>query len=164
MPLSRIKPSKLNWSAMLMASACVLVDRSAWLADGLAQISVSSSAMLNLPSATFALRRHLAASRPIMPELAGRFTLSELAALRIVADELTLTRHGHCDLSIDRIAELSGVSRTSVKSMLLKGEYLRLVTVRGSRRINIVELRSAAWRTWLSDPENGCRNFLLSTR
>ena len=129
--------------------------------DGLAQISVSKLAMLNLPSARVELRRRLAASRPIMPELAGRFTLSEMAALRIVADELTLTRHGHCDLSIDRIAELSGVSRTSVKIMLLKAQLVQLVNVRGSRRTNIVELRSAAWRTWLSDPENNSRNFLL---
>ena len=83
--------------------------------DGLSprQLSVSKLAMSNLPSARVELRRRLAASRPIMPELADRFTLSEMAALRIVADELTLTRHGHCDLSIDRIAELSGVSRTS---------------------------------------------------
>ena len=140
------------------------MDYASLSTDDLAQISVSKLAMLNRLSAQIALRRRLAASRPIMPELAGRFTLSEMAALRIFADELTLTRHGHCDLSIDRIAELSGVSRTSVKTMLLKAQLVQLVNVRGSRRTNIVELRSAVWRTWLSDPENDSRTFLLSLR
>ena len=64
-----------------------IVDYVSLSTDDLAQISVSKLAMLivrqlGLPCA--------AASRswPIMPELAGRFTLSEMAALRIVADEL----------------------------------------------------------------------------
>src|SRR5215207_8537882 len=42
-----------------------------------------------------ARRRHLAASGPMPPTLACKFTVSELAVLRIVGDEVR--QHGRCD-------------------------------------------------------------------
>src|SRR5215208_511779 len=49
-----------------------------------------------------ARRRHLAASGPMPPAVACKFTVSELAALRIVTDEVC--EKGHCDRTIAEIA------------------------------------------------------------
>src|SRR5829696_8602151 len=61
-------------------------------------------------------RRRLAASGPMPPALAARFTTGELAVLRIVADEVR--EHGMCDCSLDEIAARAGVCRTLVKRTL----------------------------------------------
>src|SRR5215207_2930036 len=52
--------------------------------------------------AAIARRRHLAASGPMPPTLACKFTVAELAVLRIVGDEVR--QHGRCDRTIDEIA------------------------------------------------------------
>ena len=44
-------------------------------------------------------RRHLAASGPMPPALAAKFTQAEMAAFRIVSDEMR--HHGICALHID---------------------------------------------------------------
>src|SRR4051812_24027795 len=49
-----------------------------------------------------ARRRHLAASGPMPPALASKFTVSELAVLRIVGDEVR--ERGCCDRTVDEIA------------------------------------------------------------
>src|SRR3954454_518253 len=54
-----------------------------------------------------ARRRHLAASGPMPPALACRFTVSELAVLRIVGDEVRL--HGCCDRCVDELAARAGI-------------------------------------------------------
>src|SRR5215203_6936136 len=56
-----------------------------------------------------ARRRHLAASGPMPPALASRFTTGELAVLRIVGDEVRAG--GQCALCIDAIAARAGVCR-----------------------------------------------------
>src|ERR671939_1212737 len=61
-----------------------------------------------------ARRRHLAASGPMPPSLACKFTVGELAVLRIVSDEVR--RHGQCAVCIDAIAARAGVSRTLAKN------------------------------------------------
>ena len=53
-----------------------------------------------------ARRRHLAASGPMPPALAARFTVGELAVLRIVGDEVRAD--GLCGLCIDAIAARAG--------------------------------------------------------
>ena len=56
-----------------------------------------------------ARRRHLAASGPMPPALAAKFTVCELAVLRIVGDEVS--GQGACALTIDEIAARAGVCR-----------------------------------------------------
>jgi len=61
-------------------------------------------------------RRRLAASGPMPPALAARFTVAELACLRIVGDEVRA--HGVCSLTIAEIAARAGVCRTSAQNAL----------------------------------------------
>ena len=61
-------------------------------------------------------RRRLAASGPMPPALASRFTTGEQAVLRIVADEVR--EHGMCDCSLAEIAARAGVCRTLAKRAL----------------------------------------------
>jgi hypothetical protein len=54
-------------------------------------------------------RRRLAASGPLPPSLACRFTTGELAVLKVIADHV---RHaGRCALCVDDIAARAGVCR-----------------------------------------------------
>src|SRR4051812_11767435 len=61
-----------------------------------------------------ARRRHLAASGPMPPSLACKFTVSELAVLRIIGDEVR--QHGQCDRCVDELAARAGVCRSMVKN------------------------------------------------
>jgi hypothetical protein len=98
-------------------------------------------------------RRRLAASGPMPPALAARFTTSELAALRIIADEVRL--HGCCALHIDAIAARAGVCRTVVKNALREARSLGMVTITERRRrgqkslTNIVRIVSPEWTAWV---------------
>jgi hypothetical protein len=98
-------------------------------------------------------RRRLAASGPMPPTLAARFTQGELAALRIVGDEV-LAR-GFCDLHIDAIAARAGVCRTTTQNALRMARQLGMITVQERRRrgqkslTNIVRIISAEWQSWL---------------
>src|SRR3954469_7049296 len=74
-----------------------------------------------------ARRRYLAASGPMPPAMACKFTVSELAVLRIVGDEVR--RHGHCAVCIDAIAARAGVCRSMVKNAVRTAASLGLVTV-----------------------------------
>src|SRR5687767_10261963 len=98
-------------------------------------------------------RRRLAASGPMPPALAARFTVAELAALRIVADEVRL--QGDCSLTLAEIAARAGVCRTSCQNALRAAARAGMVHVeerrrRGAKNLpNIITITSAEWRTWL---------------
>src|SRR5918993_811495 len=79
-----------------------------------------------------ARRRHLAASGPMPPALACKFTVSELAVLRIVGDEVR--QHGQCDRCVDEIAARAGVCRSLVKNAIRTAARLGLLTVEERRR------------------------------
>jgi hypothetical protein len=64
------------------------------------------------------------------PALAARFTQAEMAAFRIVSDEVR--HHGVCALHIDAIAARAGTCRTTVKNALREARRLNLVTVRSA--------------------------------
>jgi hypothetical protein len=102
---------------------------------------------------SIARRRHLAASGPMPPRLAARFTLSELAALRIISDEVMA--NGHCDRPLAEIAARAGVGRTTVQNALREAASLGLVTVQERRRQgqvnlpNVVRVVSREWLQWL---------------
>jgi hypothetical protein len=98
-------------------------------------------------------RRRLAASGPLPPLLASRFTTSWLAVLHIVGAEVKA--HGLCALHVDAIAARAGVCRTTVQDAIREARALGLLTVEERRRrgqpslTNLVRVISNEWRTWL---------------
>src|SRR5829696_2869582 len=101
-----------------------------------------------------ARRRHLAASGPMPPGLACKFTVSELAVLRIVGDEVR--QHGQCDRCVDELAARAGVCRSLVKNAIRTAARLGLLTVEERRREgrrnlpNVIRIVSREWLTWLA--------------
>ena len=124
-----------------------------------------------------ARRRHLAASGPMPPALACKFTVSELAVLRIIGDEVR--QHGLCDRCVDEIAARAGVCRRMVQNAIREAARLGLVTVEERRREgrrnlpNVIRIVSKEWSSWLArggrsshppaepqaDPLVGCKNL-----
>lgn len=98
-------------------------------------------------------RRRLAASGPMPPALAASFTVSELAALRIVADECR--DKGRCDRTLDEIALRAGCCRTSARNALRAARGHGLVDIEerrvpGRRSLpNVVRITSPEWLAWL---------------
>src|SRR5215204_4793865 len=101
-----------------------------------------------------ARRRHLAASGPMPPTLACKFTVSELAVLRIIGDEVR--QHGHCDRCVNEIAARAGVCRRMVQNAIREAARLGLLTVQERRREgrrnlpNVVRIVSKEWTNWIA--------------
>src|SRR5215207_9922819 len=101
-----------------------------------------------------ARRRHLAASGPMPPALACKFTVSELAVLRIIGDEVR--QHGHCARCVDEIAARAGVCRRMVQNAIREAARLGLLTIEERRRDgrrnlpNVIRIVSKEWTTWLA--------------
>src|SRR4051794_16818662 len=98
-------------------------------------------------------RRRWAASGALPPALAARFTLAETAVLAVVAAEHR--KRGDCRLTNKEIADVAGVSLTTVKNALRAAQALGLISVE-ERRLsafrnapNIVRIVSPEWRAWL---------------
>jgi hypothetical protein len=104
-------------------------------------------------SVAIARRRHLAASGPLPPSLACKFTVGELAALRIVGDEVR--EKGHCDRTLGEISARAGISRTTAQNALRLAAAMGLLTVQERRREgqknlpNVVRVVSREWQLWL---------------
>ncbi len=98
-------------------------------------------------------RRRLASSGPMPPALAAKFTTGELAALKIVADEVR--SHGVCDLSYDEIAARSGCCRSLARRAIRLAGRMGLLTIEERPRpgrkhlTNVLRVRSPEWRGWL---------------
>src|SRR4051812_7460638 len=120
-----------------------------------------------------ARRRHLAASGPMPPTLACKFTVSELAVLRIIGDEVR--QHGHCDRCVDELAARAGVCRRMVQNAIREAARLGLLTVEERRRegrrnlSNLVRIVAKEWMLWLTrggrapprsaEPPIGCKKM-----
>ena len=110
-------------------------------------------------------RRRLAASGAMPPALAARFTMAEAAVLAIVADQVD--RHGRCTLTLDHIAALAGVGRTSVRNALREARLHGLIAVEERRLTawrndsNLIRIVSAEWRAWRA--RRGGRKFVRGT-
>lgn len=99
-------------------------------------------------------RRRWVASGWLPPALACRFTAGELAALSVVASRVA--KHGRCDLALDHLAALAGVSRTTVRNGISEARKLGLLTVE-ERRLrafrsdtNVIRIVASGWQSWLS--------------
>ena len=105
-------------------------------------------------SVAIARRRHLAASGPMPLALACKFTVSELAVLRIIGDEVH--QHGQCDRCVDELAARAGVCRRMVQNAIREAARLGLLTVEERRREgrrnlpNVVRIVSKEWTSWLA--------------
>src|SRR3954470_13650586 len=98
-------------------------------------------------------RRRWAACGALPPALAARFTLAETAVLAVVAAEHR--KRGDCRLTNKEIADVAGVSITTVKNALRAARALGFIAVE-ERRLsafrnapNIVRIVSPEWRAWL---------------
>jgi hypothetical protein len=100
-----------------------------------------------------ARRRHLAASGPMPPSLAFKFTVGELAALRIVSDEVR--EKGHCDRTLGEIAARAGIGRTTAQNAMRLAATMGLLTVQERRREgqknlpNVIRIVSREWQLWI---------------
>jgi hypothetical protein len=98
-------------------------------------------------------RRRWAASGALPPALASRFTLAEQAVLAVVAAEHR--KRGDCRLTNKEVADVAGVSITTVKNALRAARVLNLLTIEERRLTafrsasNVVRIVSPEWRTWL---------------
>ena len=98
-------------------------------------------------------RRHLAASGPMPPALAARFTTGELAVLRVVVDELV--ENGLCSRSLAEISARAGVCRTTAQNAIRRAAKLGLASIEERRRPgrknlpNLVRVVSREWLTWI---------------
>jgi hypothetical protein len=98
-------------------------------------------------------RRRLAASGPMPPALACRYTVGELAVLRIVADEVIA--RGTCDRSLAEIAARAGVCRKLAQLTLRMAARDGLIVVERRPRpgrknlTNVVRIISQAWLAWM---------------
>ena len=98
-------------------------------------------------------RRRLAASGPMPPALAARFTTGELAVLRIVADQCR--DHGRCTLPVDAIAARAGVGRTTCQRAIREAGRLGMLHVEERRQhgapnlTNRITIVDREWRTWI---------------
>ncbi len=86
-------------------------------------------------------------------KIAASFTVGEVAVLTVIARQCQ--RGGTCNLAIDAIAALAGVTRTVVKTAMREARRLGLILVR-ERRIpgrksltNVVTVISKDWAGWL---------------
>ena len=98
-------------------------------------------------------RRLLAASGPMPPALASRFTTGQLAVLRIVADEIAVK--GVCGLCIDAIAARAGVCRRLAQGAIRLAEGDGLLTIEERRHQgrknspNLIRIISREWLGWM---------------
>src|SRR4051794_36353712 len=120
-----------------------------------------------------ARRRHLAASGPMPPALACKFTVSELAVLRIIGNEVR--QHGQCDRCVDEIAARAGVCRRMVQNAIREAARLGLLAIEerrceGRRNLpNVIRIISKEWTSWLArggrstrlqaEPLRGCKKL-----
>ncbi|KQT81087.1 hypothetical protein ASG59_19385 [Methylobacterium sp. Leaf466] len=98
-------------------------------------------------------RRLLACSGPMPPALASRFTVGQLAVLRIVANEVTAK--GVCGLCVDAIAARAGVCRRLAQAAIRLAEGDGLLTIEERRyegrknSPNLVRVISREWQAWM---------------
>src|SRR5215213_2270387 len=98
-------------------------------------------------------RRRWAASGPMPPALASRFTLAEQAVLGVVGAEHR--KRGDCRLTNKEVADVAGVSITTVKNALRAARALNLISTEERRLTafrnasNVVRVVDPSWRAWL---------------
>ncbi len=110
-------------------------------------------------SVAIARRRHLAASGPMPPALASRFTTGQLAVLKIVADEIAAS--GRCTLTTGEIAARAGVCHRLAQGAVRLASGDGLLVVQERRRQgqvnlpNVIFVVSREWLAWIAKGSRG---------
>lgn len=98
-------------------------------------------------------RRRLASSGPLPPSIACKFTVSELACLRIVGDQWR--DKGACRLTLGEIAARAGCCRRLAQNVMRRAARMGLLAIE-ERRIrgrpnlpNVLMVVCRDWSTWL---------------
>lgn len=126
-------------------------------------------------------RRERAYLAPMPAKMAAEFTVSELAVLRIIAEECRA--HGSCSLKNGAMAAMAGVSLRTVQNALrragaadpLSGRAAPLISVQHRpwrprlHRSNLVRIIDKGWLAWIANRPgyragggralNGCKNM-----
>ena len=108
-----------------------------------------------------ARRRRLAASGPLPPSIAARFTVGEAAVMRIVGDECR--DRGFCALSLAAIAARAGVCRKLAQNAVRLAKRCGLLGVQERPRpgkphlTNVITVISSEWQLWLFRSKGGER-------
>ena len=108
-----------------------------------------------------ARRRRLAASGPLPPSIAARFTVGEAAVMRIVGDECR--DRGFCALSLGAIAARAGVCRKLAQNAIRLAKRNGLLAVQERPRpgkphlTNVITVASSEWQLWLFRSKGGER-------
>ena len=103
---------------------------------------------------SIARRRRLAASGPLPPQIAAKFTTGQLAVMRIIADEVE-SRRGTCALTIGEIAARAGVCIALARNAIRIAERLFLISTQFRQRAgrphlpSVIRIISQAWNAWL---------------
>ena len=120
---------------------------------GIAKLAFKRAAKQRSPDRARSIgrRRFLASSGALPNTLAANYTTSELAALKILADEVA--SKGYCDLDIPQWASRAGTCATTVRSALRFAALDGLIKILrrprpGLRHLtNIVTIIHAGWKT-----------------
>jgi hypothetical protein len=114
-------------------------------------------------AASLERRRTIAASGPLPPALAARYTTGQLAVLGVVGDEIAA--RGECLLTVGEIAARAGVSHRLAQTAVRLAEADGLLVVLERRRkgdvnlSNVVRILSREWKAWLARRGGrGCRS------
>jgi hypothetical protein len=111
--------------------------------------------------ASMARRRSWAAAGHLPPQLAAQFTVAEQAVLSVVS--LQVEQGGACVLTLEHLAALAGVCRSTVKNALRQAQRLGLIRVEERRLTawrnapNKVTIISLEWQAWLRTRFGRCR-------
>jgi DNA-directed RNA polymerase specialized sigma24 family protein len=98
-------------------------------------------------------KRQLGGSSAMPDTIRHHYTEGQRAALAVVAGEVK--HHGICDLPIDRIAAIAGVSRTTVQNAIREARDHGHLTIEARPRkgrkslTNVLRIVSKEWCVWL---------------
>jgi len=98
-------------------------------------------------------RRRLASSGPLPPSIACRFTVSELACLRIVGDEWRA--HGACRLTLGEVSARAGCCRRLAQNVMRRAARMGLLAIEERRMKgrpnlpNVLVVVCSEWSAWL---------------
>jgi hypothetical protein len=104
-------------------------------------------------AASVARKRKLGGSSGMPDTIRHHYTEGERAVLTVIAGEVK--HHGLCDLALDRIAAVAGVSRTTAQNAIREARALGHLSVEGRPRkgqknlTNLVRIVSVEWMNWL---------------
>lgn len=99
-------------------------------------------------------RRQCVASGVLPAKLAAPYTPGEAAALSVIGR--AIGNSGRCELSIDAIAAMAGVGRTTVQNAVRQASSVGLVKMTERPRpgmkslTNVIEALDPLWRAWLT--------------